>query len=225
MRGKKTDWSGVVQKNLTVLRDIGKDKHGSRLWECVCGCGNRAYKTSGELSQGVGSCSRTCGVTSSNQKRARHGMWKTKVYKTWAGIKNRCHNPNHPHWKRYGGRGITVCGEWMESFESFYLHVGEPPTDDHTIDRIDNNKGYEPGNVRWATMKEQAGNRESNTWVEYQGKRMTWRQWADYLGIRYNTLMTRVRDKSDLSEILVKGYKRVGRPPKSKQRLQKRRVR
>ena len=212
MQGRKADWSGVVQGKLTVLRDVGKDKHGSRLWECVCACGNQTRKTGNELKAGVASCSRACGIASSNKKRARHGMWKTKVYRTWSSMKARCTNPKSTHWHRYGGRGVTLCKDWADSFESFHAYVGDPPTGKHTIDRIDNDKGYEPDNVRWATMKEQASNRSSNTWVEYKGMRMTWRQWADHLGIPYNTLMTRVRDKTNLDDILINGYKPRGRP-------------
>jgi len=214
MRGKRTDWTGVVQGKLTIKGDVGKNKHGSRTWLCVCECGNEVVKSSSELHQGLKSCSRACGIADSNRGRARHGMWDTKVYRTWASMKDRCTNPRASHWKRYGGRGITVCTEWIESFEKFYEHVGDPPTEAHTIDRMDNERGYEPGNVRWATRKEQSNNISSNTWIEYDGKRMTWAQWADHLGIKYNTLMTRVRDKKDLSEILVHGYKQVGRKPK-----------
>jgi len=215
MQGKKTDWVGVVQGKLTIKSDAGKNKHGSRLWRCVCECGNEVVKSSNDLHQGLMSCSRACGISESNKRRSRHGMWETKIYRTWTSMKSRCTNPKSTHWARYGGRGITVCQEWADSFEKFYEHVGDPPTDKHTLDRIDNNRGYEPGNVRWATRKEQANNTSFNMWIEYDGKRMTWAQWANYLGIKYNTLMTRVRDKKDLSEILVKGYKKVGRPLKN----------
>lgn len=215
MQGKRTDWTGVVQGKLTIKGDAGKNKHGSRLWLCVCECGNEVVKSSNELHQGLKSCSRACGIADSNRTRTRHGMWDTKVYQTWANMKNRCVNPKHTAYNRYGGRGITVCAEWIESFEKFYEHVGDPPTEAHTLDRIDNERGYEPDNVRWATRKEQSNNISSNTWVEYDGKRMTWAQWADYLGIKYNTLMTRVRDKKDLKDILVKGYKPIGRPRKT----------
>lgn len=215
MQGKRTNWVGVVQGRLTIKSDAGKNKHGSRLWLCVCECGTEVVKSSNELHQGLKSCSRACGVSESNRERTRHGMWDTKVYRTWASMKDRCTNPRAAHWGRYGGRGITVCAEWAESFEKFYADVGEPPTPKHTLDRIDNDRGYEPNNVRWATRKEQSNNLSSNTWVEYDGKRMTWAQWAEHLGIKYNTLMTRVRDKTDLKDILVVGYKKTGRPKKS----------
>ena len=157
-------------------------------------------------------------VAESNRRRAKHGQATrdkgvTKVYATWTSMKHRCTNPNHSAYDRYGGRGITICDEWLESFDKFYACVGEPPTPKHTLDRIDNERGYEPNNVRWATRKEQSNNLSSNTWVEHNGKRMTWAQWADHLGIKYNTLMTRVRDKKSLDEILVYGYKKVGRKP------------
>lgn len=151
-------------------------------------------------------------VVKANKARAKHGMWKTKVYRAWAGMVQRCTNPKFSAYHRYGGRGINVCKKWEKSFDAFYKDVGEPPTDKHTLDRIDNSKGYTPKNVRWATRKEQSNNISSNTWVEYEGKCMTWAQWAEYLGIGYNCLMTRVRDKADLKDILVKGNKPKGRP-------------
>lgn len=205
--GKRRDWAGVRQGKLTVIRDIGKDKHGSRLWLCRCDCGAEVPKTSNVLKAGQQTCGPACGVADSNRARTTHGQatrehGATKEYQAWVGIVHRCSNPRSAAWHRYGGRGITVCPEWAESFEAFYAHVGDAPTAKHTLDRIDNDRGYEPGNVRWATRKEQANNRDTNTWIEYDGKRMTWAQWAEYLGIPYNTLMTRVKKKQPLSRIL-----------------------
>lgn len=212
--GKKLDWSGKVQGSLTIVRDIGKDSYGSRLWECLCVCGVTVNKTSGGLANGVKSCSPACGVTASNIARTKHGQAKdsrrSKVYNAWVSMVQRCTNPNTTHYARYGGRGITVCQEWVDSFEAFYKDVGEPPTPQHTLDRIDNEKGYEPGNVRWATRKEQSNNISSNVWVEYEGKRMTWAQWAEYLGIGYNCLMTRKKKGQSIEQIL--------RPPLQKKR-------
>lgn len=214
MQGKKRDWVGVVQGELTVVEDIGKNKHGSRLWKCVCSCGATVTKSNLELKQGVKSCSAACGVSASNKARAKHGLYKSKVYTAWASMNVRCSNPSAPNWSRYGGRSIKVCDAWVNDFQAFYDYVGEPPTAKHTLDRIDNDKGYEPGNVRWATRKEQSNNRSTNTWVEYDGKRMTWAQWADYLGISYATIMSRRSKHSELQDILVVGKKPVGRPRK-----------
>ena len=87
-----------------------------------------------------------------------HNASNTPEYRTWAGMKNRCLNPNNPRYKSYGGRGISVCSEWIESFSAFLSHVGLKPSPLHSIDRINNDGNYEPGNVRWATAKEQARN-------------------------------------------------------------------
>lgn len=76
----------------------------------------------------------------------------------WRDAKRRCTNPNCKKWERYGGRGITMCDEWMNSFEQFFAYIGPKPTSQHSLDRIDNDGNYEPGNVRWATKQEQARN-------------------------------------------------------------------
>lgn len=90
-----------------------------------------------------------------NQRNLKHGMRHTKEYRAWGAMKTRALNPNTNCWKNYGGRGITVHPEWIKSFTAFFAHVGFAPSEKHTIDRIENDKGYEPGNVRWATRTEQ----------------------------------------------------------------------
>lgn len=90
-----------------------------------------------------------------------HGMKKTKAYRTWCHMKDRCHNENDRSYIYYGARGISVCDEWRKSFLSFFNHIGEPPSPKHQIDRIDNNKGYEPNNVRWVLSSTNNQNRRS----------------------------------------------------------------
>ena len=87
------------------------------------------------------------------------GKTRHPLYNTWENMIQRCYNPNHPQYYYWGGRGITVCVEWRHSFENFYAHIGDKPTADHSLDRINNNEGYKPGNVRWATKKQQIENR------------------------------------------------------------------
>lgn len=147
------------------------------------------------------------GVADSNRRRTKHGhasrdRGATKVYRAWVGIKQRCTKPSCSAWHRYGGRGITMHKPWINSFDKFYSYIGDPPTDLHTIDRINNDRGYVPGNVRWATRKEQSNNIGSNVWVKHRGKRMTWAQWAEHLNVPYNLLMSRVKRKIPLEEIL-----------------------
>jgi len=95
-------------------------------------------------------------------------MSKTPEYRAWVAMRQRCYNQKYRKWGDYGGRGIVVCKEWLESFNSFYLHVGDRPTSRHSLDRIDNSGNYEPGNVRWATWDQQANNRRPRK-PDYKG--------------------------------------------------------
>lgn len=113
-------------------------------------------------------------------------------YVAWQCMIVRCTDPRHEHYDRYGGRGITVCAEWLAGYEAFLAHVGRKPTKSHQLDRIDNDKGYFPGNVRWATRKEQCRNRSSNTVVEYRGERRTIAEWAEITGMRPGTIQCRL---------------------------------
>jgi hypothetical protein len=121
-----------------------------------------------------------------------HGKRHTRVYRCWAGMKQRCTNPNDKGYYRYGGRGITIEDPLWLTFEPFYADMGEPPTPQHSLERKDNNRGYCKENCVWATKKAQANNRRTNHLIEYQGQTKTLSQWSDYLNIPYNNLINRI---------------------------------
>jgi len=191
--GAARDWTGVVQGDLTVLKRSGKDRWGSYLWRCKCKCGVVAVKSSGALHNGTKSCSVGCGVSKSNQRRTAHGGWTTPLYKLWTSIKQRCTNPKAVAYHRYGGRGINMHPTWAADFARFRTDVGEAPTKGMTLDRIDNDRGYVPGNVRWATRKQQSNNRSNNVRVRIAGVYYTLAEAADVWGVPYSRVFDRYK--------------------------------
>lgn len=114
----------------------------------------------------------------------------------------RCTNPKHPRYRDWGGRGIAVCDRWLNSFDDFLADMGQPPPGT-TIDRIDNDSGYEPGNCRWATRKRQSNNRRDNRRFAAFGRTMTAMEWADISGIPYSRLSKRIRDGLPAEQVFV----------------------
>lgn len=121
----------------------------------------------------------------------RHGLSDTPEYILWAGMKARCRDKAHIAYQNYGGRGITVCQDWQESFQRFIEDMGFRPTPQHTIERIDNNLGYAPGNCIWATRLEQARNTRKNVWLTWNGETLTIAEWSKRTGIGESTIRRR----------------------------------
>lgn len=157
---------------------------------CVEGCNNES-KVKGMCSAHYQRWNRYGSIELRGRgARPKHGMRGSPTYKSWQHMKDRCLNPKCKKYKDYGGRGIKVCDDWM-SFESFFRDMGLRP-DGTTIDRIDTNGDYGPGNCRWATQKTQNNNRRRHTIIKYSGVQMNISQWADGLGIPRTTLINRI---------------------------------
>ena len=181
---------------LLVERREGVAKSGRQpTWRCVCDCGATTHVTSTRLTRGD---TKSCGClrreTASKFRKGKttHGMRHTAEYRTWLSMLQRCKNPSSKSWHHYGGRGITVCEQW-ENFEAFYADMGPRP-DGHSLDRIDNDKGYYKENCRWATREQQCNNRRNNRMLSYGGETMSLAQWSRRIGISEMALSERLQN-------------------------------
>lgn len=174
-RKPKHDLTGLRFGRLTAISmSPSISKSNGYQWDCVCDCGQSATILAKSLRGGM---TLSCGCLQKElaAERCRRGEMQVRthglspkgnrhpLYGTWAAMWNRCRSPKHDRYDRYGGRGITVCDRWKD-FAAFVADVGPKPSPSHTLDRYPNNDGnYEPGNVRWATPKQQANNRARAT--------------------------------------------------------------
>lgn len=188
---KLIDLTGQTFVRWTVLHRVENSKNGDAKWLCQCGCGVKRPVLARSLRNGD---STSCGCLSAERlaRRRKHSWCEKAEYRAWKAIKRRCLNPKDAKFPDYGGRGIKVCDRWLNSFEAFLEDMGARPSLQHSIDRIDNNGHYEPGNCRWATSSQQNKNTRSNRRYVYQGREQCLSDWASELGIKYTTLRARL---------------------------------
>ena len=186
---KLIDITGQRFGRLTVMRKAGHAADRSTLWECKCDCGNTTIARRGNIIYGR---TLSCGCLGKERRaetNTKHNMSDMPLYYAWSTMRSRCANPKSHKYKMYGERGIKVCREWKNDFKAFYDHVSKLPhfgEEGRTLDRINDNGDYEPGNVRWATAKEQANNTRRNVFFEVNGERYSVRGYAEKFGIPYD---------------------------------------
>lgn len=174
-------------------------------WVCECDCGKSTTVTCGDLRAGK---TKSCGCLKEDiqalwtPRHTQHRLSGIPEYSVWRQALRRCSNGKDKAFRNYGGRGISMCAEWANNFTVFLADMGPRPAG-MTLERRDNNRGYDPGNCEWADRRTQGNNKRSNKHITHDGKTLTLREWADLLGINYSTLRSRVSSgKNNASKIL-----------------------
>lgn len=185
------DLTGNQFGRLTAIAYLGK-RNGAQRWRCECKCGKTIEVQGGNLATGH---TKSCGCFRREvhrRDRTTHGMFGTPEYRVWASMLTRCHNPKCMGFANYGGRGITVCERWRESFEAFYADMRPRPSPAHSIERTDNDGNYEKTNCRWVTSDVQVRNKRNNHWITFRGKTMLLADWARFAGMSKSALLNRL---------------------------------
>ncbi len=173
-------------------------------WGCSCDCGNLVTIQAAHLSGGH---TRSCGCLQTESRHLSsitHGRSKTPEWFAWVGMMHRCRNPNNGSYGNYGGRGIKVCERWLgeQGFGNFFADLGTKPSAEHTLERIDNNGGYEPANCRWATRDEQSRNKRNTRLLTHDGETLCIGEWCRRLGL-FRVTLTQLVDRGwTLKEII-----------------------
>lgn len=196
MPRKGVDLTGQKFHRWEVLEKVPKGSYPNTYWRCQCECGTVRDVYAGSL---IGNKSLSCGCWKrevASRVHKKHGGSNARpchpLYPNWCAMKQRCSNPNNKRWHRYGGRGITVCDRWLNSFQAFLDDMGPRPSPDHTIERIDNDEDYCPSNCRWATPQEQARNRRTSRTLTFQGQTKTLVEWVEVTGLTRATIESRL---------------------------------
>lgn len=185
MGNKLIDITGQVFGTRTVL-GLNRTDSRSSYWDVQCSCGDVSV-----VSRSCIQATSTCRSCASSKTNKRHGMSNTPLHQTWSSMIQRCTNPSARGYARYGGRGISICEEWLV-FENFARDMGDRPNG-ASIDRIDNDGNYEPSNCRWATRKIQINNRAVTRMITANGQTLPLTEWSTLIGIKPITLEKRIK--------------------------------
>jgi len=192
------DLTGMCVGRVKVIGFFGTRKRpcGSHcyMWLCLCHCG-REFAVDGTCVRrgSATSCGCDKGLATKKHGMASRIHGEHWAYKIWQGMKQRCTNPNHKNYSDYGGRGIRICDAWMDSAEQFFADMGDRPSANHTIERIDNDGNYEPGNCRWASRAEQNENTRQTKLLTVNGQSLSISKWAMRMGVSRKLIRDRLR--------------------------------
>ena len=205
MSKRLPDLTGEKFGRWTVIQKAENDHNGRSQYLCRCECGTEKVLRRSSLTSGN---SKSCGCLSRDAAHERgitHGESKSRLYRIWAGIIQRCCNDRARYeWDKYGGRGIAVCDEWRNSFEAFRDWAKSNGYNDSlTIERKDNNGPYAPWNCRWATTYEQGNNKRTSKRITYNGETRTVREFADRYGLAYSCLYARLKAGWEIEKALL----------------------
>ena len=200
--GKFEDLTGKTFNRLTVIKRAEIEKK-EVYYLCKCTCGNEKIIRGKDLKYNK---IKSCGCLNkekTTERNTKHSLRHTRIYRIWLLMKNRCLNSKYYLFKNYGGRGITVCNEWKNDFVKFYdWSMNNGYNDTLTIDRIDVNGNYEPSNCRWATKLQQQRNTTRLRKITYKNETHCISEWAEILGLEYNTLYHRFRRNNYSEDVL-----------------------
>lgn len=202
---KLIDLTGQRFGRLVVVKRTDNSADGKARWLCKCDCGQSKAVLGEYLKKGrTNSCG--CIKSESSSKRfKKHGGRNSKLYRIWSNMKDRCNNPNCKAFSDYGGRGITVCKEWLADFSAFQKWAfANGYKEGLTIDRKDNDKGYYPDNCRWTDRKVQGNNKRNCRYITYKGQRKTVAEWSEITNIPHDTLLYRLNHGWKTERILKK---------------------
>ncbi|MCU7372815.1 hypothetical protein PEC18_18615 [Paucibacter sp. O1-1] len=192
MSSKPINMSGTRYGNLVAVSPLCTKANGNVVWQFICDCGNAAEIDGYQVRSGrIWTC-KVCSAQRSRQASVTHGLSTSPEYSVWESMNTRCHNKRATAFADYGGRGITVCQRWRESFAAFISDMGARPTSEHTIERLDVNGNYEPNNCCWITAEKQALNKRSNRLVTIDGTTKPVRAWERQAGLRAGCISQRL---------------------------------
>lgn len=206
------DITGQRFGRLVALGPVARDASRNVKWKCLCDCGNTSNVLSANLLCGQ---TKSCGCLQKEVAMCHnttHGLRNSTLYKVWTSIIQRCTNPKDKSHANYGGRGIAICNEWQHDFNAFHDYVSQLPhcgEEGYTLDRINNDSGYSPGNLRFATSTEQNRNQRKNILITHDGKTQCVLAWAEEIDLSYDALRSRLRRGWSIERALTTPPKRT----------------
>jgi hypothetical protein len=200
----RLNMEGMRYGRVVAIRECGKSSSGDLKWLFKCDCENEFIANGYHVRTGkVISCQK-CSAERVRKASIKHGESNSPEFSIWTGIKSRCYNKSTKAYKNYGGRGITICNRWLESFDNFLSDMGRKPSAKHSIERINNDGNYEPNNCRWVTIEKQANNKRNNRKLTINGITKNMAEWAREHNLSSSAIIFRLRKGLSGEDLIAK---------------------